>query len=318
MKTNPLLKTAVVAVVALAHAGLIALSWQAAKTADIIESGTLTMVDLGSLGDSGEPAAESAPTQSAPPPPPPPVQQKQPEVVKPKKITPPEPPKPVEQPKVQAVVRNDKPADTLQPEKVEPPKPKPKPVEPPKPVEQPKPVEKPKPVTEPVKPSKVTAPENTNTSSTGSNTSANSNNSINSGSGSSNSKNVNTAGSGTGGTGGKGSEGNASGKGNAGTGTGMNANHSVVDGGAKRMTPPAYPPRALENNEEGTVKLEIVVSPDKSVKSVNVVKSSGSTALDNAAKAAVRRASYTPKKVNGDFVPTRFTISIEFNIADAE
>lgn len=214
------------------------------------------------------------------------------------------------------MVRNDKPADTLQPEKVEPPKPKP--IEPPKPVEQPKPVEKPKPVTEPVKPSKVTAPENTNTSSTGSNTSANSNNSINSGSGSSNSKNVNTAGSGTGGTGGKGSEGNASGKGNAGTGTGMNANHSVVDGGAKRMTPPAYPPRALENNEEGTVKLEIVVSPDKSVKSVNVVKSSGSTALDNAAKAAVRRASYTPKKVNGDFVPTRFTISIEFNIADAE
>lgn len=85
MKTNPLLKTAVVAVVALAHAGLIALSWQAAKTADIIESGTLTMVDLGSLGDSGEPAAESAPAQSAPPPPPPPVQQKQPEVVKPKK-----------------------------------------------------------------------------------------------------------------------------------------------------------------------------------------------------------------------------------------
>lgn len=56
-----------------------------------------------------------------------------------------------------------------------------------------------------------------------------------------------------------------------------------------------YPPRALQNGEQGSVEFEISISDDGAVESCIIIRSSGSTLLDEATcKAVKRRARFTP------------------------
>ena len=88
----------------------------------------------------------------------------------------------------------------------------------------------------------------------------------------------------------------------------------LKDGGYISLPNPKYPNKALENGEEGTVKLAVTVDSDSVVKDVIIIQSSGSETLDEAAKNAARKARYEPRRINGEPVPTRFTTSFTFKL----
>ena len=88
----------------------------------------------------------------------------------------------------------------------------------------------------------------------------------------------------------------------------------VADGGYISLPNPPYPRAAAENGDTGVVKLSVVVNAAGKVMEVKVTKSSGSAALDNAAKRAAQSASYRPKKVDGEFVSTRFNTQFTFEL----
>ena len=90
--------------------------------------------------------------------------------------------------------------------------------------------------------------------------------------------------------------------------------NALIDGGYISLPNPKYPPEALQNGEEGTVKLAVIVDADAVVKDVIIIQSSGSEILDNAAKNAAKKVLYEPKKINGEPVPTRFTTSFTFKM----
>jgi len=91
-------------------------------------------------------------------------------------------------------------------------------------------------------------------------------------------------------------------------------NNVLKDGGYIQLPNPKYPPEALQNGEEGTVKLAVIVNADAVVKDVIIIQSSGSETLDEAAKNAARKARYEPRRINGEPVTTRFTTSYTFKL----
>ena len=88
----------------------------------------------------------------------------------------------------------------------------------------------------------------------------------------------------------------------------------LKDGGYINLPNPKYPPKALENGEEGTVKLAVTIDSNASVRDVIIIQSSGSEILDEAAKNAARKALYEPKRINGEPVTTRFKTSFTFKL----
>ena len=300
MKNQRLFKSTTILAVTLLHAGIIALSWQASKPPEPVTVDNLTFVDLGSIDGDDKEAADGAPapleSNPTPPSPTPPKPQEQ-ELPKPEKQ--PEKPRPIEtpKPKIQAVVRDDKPADIIkQPEKLVP-----KPVLPEKTVETPKP-----------EPTKFVPPAPSSTTTSGSNSNKTQGNPnaihrvVNGDGGGGNSPNSSRK------------ENNAGGNPNA-DGNSLKSNRpnenkphtsSVQNGGYIQLPHPEYPANA--NGDEGTVKLSVLVRANGSVESVTVTSSSGSSILDNAAKRAARTARYQPVKVDGQPVPTRFTTSFTF------
>ena len=115
------------------------------------------------------------------------------------------------------------------------------------------------------------------------------------------------------GNGGAGSD-DKSGNGNNKSGGHSNGNE-IVDGGYVNVPYPSYPQSAMNNEEEGTVKLVVIVELDGRVSSVKVMQSSGSAALDNAAARAARSAKYKLKSKNGEPIRTRFNTSFEFKLS---
>ena len=245
MKNDRLLKSIVIGVVTLLHAGVVYLAWNGIKPPEIHDADSLAFVDLGTLEGDDKPAAEGAPAPENPP----------------EQQLPAEPPKP------------------------EPPKPPAPPVQkaetPPRPAQE-----------------------------TGSNPQAQNRAPDSNGGGGrdSDSKAPKNSSGGQPGEDGKGKKGleDKPHQGNNG--------NSIVDGGYINLPNPKYPATALEKQEEGTVKLAVVVGPDGSVKSVSITQASSSAALNNAAKNAARKARYEPKKVNGEPVTTRFTTSFTFKL----
>lgn len=292
MKNNDyLLKWVITSVVVGAHIGIGVCAWDAAKPQEPISVDTLTFVDLSAYAGNNGAMAEEAPAPSenkpfaAEPPPPQP------------KITPPEKPKPkpksepqkaVEPPKVKAVERLDKPADFRQPEPE-----KVKSVETDR--KQPFPKSESQVLTKQVE-TKPIAPVSSGTSA-----------SENSASGHAQSSKENRTGNG-----GAGSD-DKSGNGNNKSGGHSNGNE-IVDGGYVNVPYPSYPQSAMNNEEEGTVKLVVIVELDGRVSSVKVMQSSGSAALDNAAARAARSAKYKLKSKNGEPIRTRFNTSFEFKL----
>lgn len=67
----------------------------------------------------------------------------------------------------------------------------------------------------------------------------------------------------------------------------------------KSCDPPKYPKAALMNEEQGTVELLFLVSPDGKVTDSKVDKSSGSKTLDKAALQAFSQCKFKPGTKDG-------------------
>ena len=301
MKNHNLLKPSVIIVVSLLHAGLLALAWKSKEPPEPVTVDELTFVDLGTPEGDDKPLADGAPAplenggaaqpaqeQPAPPPPPPQAPEKPKPVQEKPANTPP--------PKVNAVVRNDLPADVVQPTKPvveKPPTPAPKPVEPtPKPPAPTPTPPAPKPAETPLKPSTTAS----------NNTSGTPGNSKSPGGSNPNSQRPgNNAGSRDG-----------DGNGKRGNGDKPADPNAIVNGGYVRLPKVMYPSISQDQGEEGTVKLSIIVEANGSVSEVKVTQSTGHQRLDAAAVRAAQGAGYRPKSVNGTPVRTRFNTSYTF------
>ncbi len=320
MKNHNLLKPSVIIVVSLLHAGLLALAWKSKEPPEPVTVDELTFVDLGTPEGDDKPLADGAPAplenggaaqpaqeQPAPPPPPPQVPEKPKPVQEKPANTPP--------PKVNAVVRNDLPADVVQPTKPvveKPPTPAPKPVEPtPKPPAPTPTPPAPKPAETPLKPS-TTASNNTSGTPGNSKSPGGSPDAVNRQDG---------------GKGGGGSNPNSQRPGNNagsrdGDGNGKHGNsdkpaadpNAIVNGGYVKLPTVAYPRASQDEGEEGTVKLSVLVEANGSVSEVKVTQSTGHQRLDAAAVRTARSAGYRPKSVNGTPVRTRFNTSYTFSL----
>lgn len=73
---------------------------------------------------------------------------------------------------------------------------------------------------------------------------------------------------------------------------------------------PVYPPAARAQRVEGTVDVEIVISPTGTVEQARVVK--GVMFLNDAALHAVRQWKYAPTMVNGVAVSVRMIVKVSF------
>ena len=320
MKNHNLLKPSVIIVVSLLHAGLLALAWKSKEPPEPVTVDELTFVDLGTPEGDDKPLADGAPAplenggaaqpaqeQPAPPPPPPQAPEKPKPVQEKPANTPP--------PKVNAVVRNDLPADVVQPTKPvveKPPTPAPKPVEPtPKPPAPTPTPPAPKPAETPLKPS-TTASNNTSGTPGNSKSPGGSPDAVNRQDG---------------GNGGGGSNPNSQRPGNNagsrdGDGNGKHGNsdkpaadpNAIVNGGYVKLPTVAYPRASQDEGEEGTVKLSVLVEANGSVSEVKVTQSTGHQRLDAAAVRTARSAGYRPKSVNGTPVRTRFNTSYTFSL----
>ena len=89
-----------------------------------------------------------------------------------------------------------------------------------------------------------------------------------------------------------------------------------VQGGLPSLTEAAsYPPEAQEQGLEGRVYIEAVVNPDGTVREATVLRGLGE-ALDQEALRVVKNASFTPGTYNGEPVPARKTVWIQFQLQD--
>ncbi len=87
-----------------------------------------------------------------------------------------------------------------------------------------------------------------------------------------------------------------------------------VKGGLASLTQEAsYPQEARDQGLEGRVYVQAVVNPDGTVRSAKIVRGLGE-ALDNEALEVVRDAEFTPGKYNGEAVPARKTVWIQFQL----
>ncbi|HEZ3948498.1 TPA: energy transducer TonB, partial [Neisseria meningitidis] len=104
------------------------------------------------------------------------------------------------------------------------------------------------------------------------------------------------SGKGSGGVKGEHGEGAGSSKGNP-----LRANGSIPR--------PAYPTLSMENDEQGTVVLSVLVSPGGHVESVKIVKSSGFSRLDNAARKAAQNGHFQANAWTEFKVPVKFELN---------
>lgn len=78
------------------------------------------------------------------------------------------------------------------------------------------------------------------------------------------------------------------------------------------MVEPVYPPEAVQQKIEGTVKLHAVIGTDGVIESLAQV--SGPQILVNASMAAVRNWKYSPTRMNGQAIETQEDISFVFRL----
>ncbi len=82
----------------------------------------------------------------------------------------------------------------------------------------------------------------------------------------------------------------------------------------QRMKPPIYPPKCLRSGTEGVVKVRVLVGEDGSPQEISLAKSSGDSALDEAALTAVRDWIFVPAMRNGMPVRSWAVVPIEFKL----
>jgi protein TonB len=79
---------------------------------------------------------------------------------------------------------------------------------------------------------------------------------------------------------------------------------------------PVYPIQAARNHQEGWVEVEFTVGPDGSVANAHVTSSEPGRIFDREAVAAVQRAKFEPRLVNGSPVATTLKRRIEFKLGN--
>jgi protein TonB len=79
-------------------------------------------------------------------------------------------------------------------------------------------------------------------------------------------------------------------------------------------TDPPYPPQARQQGVEGTTILRLTVDAEGKPRNVRVSKSSGHTALDEAAVAHVRQAQFSPALKDGEPVAAAITFKVRFRL----
>ena len=80
----------------------------------------------------------------------------------------------------------------------------------------------------------------------------------------------------------------------------------------RRVEVPHYPPDAMAAGIAGTVGAELVIDPSGHVTDARIVRSI--PLLDEAALAAVREWRFEPTMVNGEPVPVRMTVTVNFTL----
>ena len=85
----------------------------------------------------------------------------------------------------------------------------------------------------------------------------------------------------------------------------------------KGCLPPQYPPSAIQNNEEGTTTLALLIGADGSVKEGNVSKSSGYTDLDDAVLAALKLCHFKPGTEDGIPIDSWLKLQWVWKLADS-
>lgn len=81
--------------------------------------------------------------------------------------------------------------------------------------------------------------------------------------------------------------------------------------------PPSYPIAALRAGEQGTVTLRVQVDAEGRPASVSIERSSGSRALDNAARQQVlRHWRFVPAQVDGHAVPAIGLVPVSFSLPE--
>lgn len=285
MTSEHINRFALLAVVTALHVALLAAAWHARPPQLQIGADSLSYVDLTDLSPGPPAGGEAAPAPELPAP----AAAKPPPAERAKLVTKPQP-KPEIKPVVKPVVKPDQRGDIRTDPKPEP-KPEPKQEVRPETKPDPRPETKPEPKAD-------TAPSKRPP--------ADAERPTNSGSGSGRSDQQQGSGQGPGG--------NSGGGGAGGSGPVTPPTHLGSHLGNPK---PPYPQLSLENGEEGSVGLRVVVTPEGRAVSVTVVKGSGFKRLDNAARNAVTKYRFTPAKRGGVPIQYTYTFSINFNLRDA-
>jgi len=82
----------------------------------------------------------------------------------------------------------------------------------------------------------------------------------------------------------------------------------------KRRIDPLYPPSARRQDQEGTVRVRILVDERGRASDVQVARSSGYDSLDDAAVSAVRRWQFIPATENSQAVSAWTEVSVVFRL----
>jgi protein TonB len=77
---------------------------------------------------------------------------------------------------------------------------------------------------------------------------------------------------------------------------------------------PVYPPQALRNGTKGWVELEFTITPNGTVRDIQVVAAEPRGVFDGAASDAVAAWRFRPRVVNGQPVAQRSTITMHFDV----
>jgi TonB family protein len=125
-----------------------------------------------------------------------------------------------------------------------------------------------------------------------------------------------TGGTGTGGHGFGAGVGSGSGNG-AGPGSGDSAKGAALTQARYRDTPrPEYPDNARRQGREGRVLLRVFVDDQGETRAVEVSRSSGTDALDNAATSAIKRWRFYPARSGDRPIESWVNVPIDFRLTD--
>jgi len=81
---------------------------------------------------------------------------------------------------------------------------------------------------------------------------------------------------------------------------------------------PAYPESARREGREGRVLLRVLIDDQGETKAVEVSRSSGSDALDQAATSAIKRWRFHPARSGDQPIESWVSVPIEFRLTDAK